>query len=320
MNRVVVDFLIEIPTTMKLHNFLFASAVCLALLLSHVTFYAKIAPGFYIPDDVREVTFSYKTFKNLIILPVIINDTVKVNLILDTGCRNLVLFGKRFKKLFAMEPDKKVKFSGLGSGNPVYGGLSLKNKVTIKEVLGDQIPVVIVGDRNVFESFTRVDGVIGYDIFIKFEIELNPQAKLITFRPALSAFLAEDYTHVPIRIEDSRPILTSQISLNSDVFACAVMIDTGSSLGLLLKTTDLKKFSSNDELSELGRGFNGIVNGFKTKVDFLALEGFSLSSLNTGIIHSPWHNHASIGMEVLKGYSVVLNYCKGYVGFRRPKA
>ena len=119
---------------MKFQNFLIASAVCRGLLLSHITFYATTAPkssGFYIPDDVREVTFSYKTFKNLIILPVVINDTIKVNLILDTGCRNLVLFGKRFKKLFAMERDKRIQFSGLGSGNPVYGSLSLKNKVAI---------------------------------------------------------------------------------------------------------------------------------------------------------------------------------------------
>jgi hypothetical protein len=83
--------------------------------------------GFSMPDSVREVTFRYKTVQGLILLPVIINDTVKVNLILDTGCRNLVLFGKRFQKLFDIQPGREVKFSGLGAGHPVVGGVSLNN-------------------------------------------------------------------------------------------------------------------------------------------------------------------------------------------------
>jgi hypothetical protein len=37
----------------------------------------------------------------------------------------------------------------------------------------------------------------------------------------------------------------------------------------------------------------------------------------TGIIASPWHNYASIGMDILKDYTLVLNYCKGYAGFRK---
>lgn len=308
---------------MKLPNFLAPQAFAVSLLLYSFLNVSAAVPntsGFYIPDDIREVTFKYKTYRNLIVLPVLINDSINVNLILDTGCRNLVLFGKRFQKFFTPEPGQRVKFSGLGSGKPVYGSLSLKNKVAIKEVLGEKIPVVVVPDRNVFESAYKVDGVIGYDVFIKFEIELNPAEKLITFRPALSSFLAEDYQHIPIKIEDSRPILQSTITMKSDVFPCNLMIDTGSSLGLLLKTTDIGKFDFNDELTALGRGFNGIVYGYGTKADFLELDGYSLQSLATGIIESPWHNYASIGMDVLKGYSIVLNYCKEYVGFKKISA
>jgi hypothetical protein len=47
------------------------------------------------------------------------------------------------------------------------------------------------------------------------------------------------------------------------------------------------------------------------------LNGFSFKSMSVGIIRSPWHNYASLGMEVLKGYSIVLNYCKEYIGFKK---
>src|SRR5688572_20197770 len=116
--------------------------------------------GFSLPDSVNEMTIRYRMVKDLIVLPVVINDSVRVNLILDTGCRNLILFGKKFKKLFQINPGKPVQFSGLGSGRAVTGLLSLGNKVSINHVLGNQIPVVIVGNSNLFDAYQDVHGVI----------------------------------------------------------------------------------------------------------------------------------------------------------------
>ena len=108
------------------------------------------AAGFSLPDSVSEMTLRYRTVKDLIVLPVTINDSLQVNLILDTGCRNLILFGKRFRKRLRIHPGKSVEFSGLGSGAAVTGALSIGNKVSINEVLGKQIPVVVVANNNLF--------------------------------------------------------------------------------------------------------------------------------------------------------------------------
>ncbi len=302
---------------MNFSRSLLAQVVCLVLTVAVEVYATSPKAGFYLPDDVREATMRYKTYRNLILLPVIINDSIQVNLVLDTGCRNLVLFGKRFSKLFQMQPGKKVQFSGLGDGDPVYGSLSLKNKVSISEVIGEHIPVVVVPERNVFDKWSNVDGVIGYDIFIKFEVELNPDQRLITFRPAFTSFLPSSYQQIPIRIEDSRPILQSRIVINEEVLPCSLMIDTGSSLGLLLKTTDLKRFEGKEFSTNLGFGFNGAIHGYQTRAKQLELEGFLMNMIPAGVIQSQWHNYASIGMGVLKGYSIVLNYCKEYVGFKK---
>ena len=106
--------------------------------------------GFHLPDSVAALTLKYKTINNLILLPVRINDTLRVNLILDTGTRNIVLFGKRFQKYFKFEPSQQVQFSGLGSGNPVFGKLSINNEVSIQSVIGLDIPIVVVPNKNLF--------------------------------------------------------------------------------------------------------------------------------------------------------------------------
>ena len=64
----------------------------------------------------------YRTVKGLFVLPVRINDSITVNLILDTGCRNLILFGKKLRKSFRLSNRKPVQFSGLGDGRPVTVG------------------------------------------------------------------------------------------------------------------------------------------------------------------------------------------------------
>jgi hypothetical protein len=278
---------------------------------------ASPAAGFFLPDSINEVTLHYRRTNNLILLPVIINGDIHVNLILDTGCRNVVLFGRRFLKEFDIHPDKRVEFSGLGSGASVAGRISLGNKVSIDAVLGERIPVVIVPDPNLFDKYKGVDGIIGYDIFIKFEIELHTNQQLITFRPAQTATLSDDYNLIPIRIEDSRPIVSSSMTLFGKAEALDIMIDTGSSLGLLLKNNNGYRLSPNLKTIILGRGLNGPIEGVNVRADGISLHEFLLTKVPVGVVQSAWSGNPSIGMDILSEYSLVLNYCKGYAGLKR---
>lgn len=272
--------------------------------------------GFFLPDSIHEMTLKYRTVNELIVLPVTINDSISVNLILDTGCRNLILFGKKFRRSIVSRKGRGVQFSGLGDGKPVTGSLSIGNKVSINEVLGEQIPIVVVDANNLFANYHNVHGVIGYDIFLKFEIEINHKSRTISFRPALKRSAPYGFATIPLRIVDARPIMDSHLILRKHARSFELMIDTGSSLGLLLKTTNIAEFDYYQDERVLGIGLNGPLSGFKTTSKKLILDGLELDRVPTGIVSSTWHNNASIGMEVLKDYVVILNYCKAYAGFR----
>jgi hypothetical protein len=303
---------------MKLLPFRLIQAMVMALVFFCGYAYALPKAGFYLPDSVNEMTLRYKTIRNLILLPVVINDSITVNLILDTGCRNLVLFGKKYQKYFKHNHEKQIQFSGLGSGKPVFGFLSLSNKVSIQQVLGHNIPIVIVPSKNILGIYPEVHGVIGYEIFLRFEIELNPVEKTITFRQANLAVPPAGYSQLPLRIVDSRPVMASEILVSKEKNRkYDLMIDTGSSLGLLLKTTNIEEFNGKGSNRVLGLGFNGPISGYSTTSDHVIMDGFRMTDIPTGVIESPWHNYASIGMEVLKDYVLVLNYCKAYVCLKK---
>lgn len=277
---------------------------------------AEPKSGFYLPETICEATLTYRDESGLIVLPVTINNTIHVNLILDTGCRNLILFGKRFEKLFNVQPGRKVEFSGLGDGNPIAGTLALNNKVAIDAVLGEQIPIVLVPTRNLFSRYPNVHGVIGYEVFSRFEIELNPRTKTISFRPGDIAELPKDYARVSLRVVDSRPIMTGVVDFVSDGSRpIDLMIDTGSTLGLLIKSN--KDDLSQDQATIIGRGLNGPLKAIQKKSRSLIFPTISLSIETADIIHSHWSNLSSIGMNVLREYSLILNYSKAYAGFKK---
>jgi hypothetical protein len=273
--------------------------------------------GFSLPDSVGEFTIKYTTIEGLIILPVRINDSITVNLILDTGCRNVLLFGKRFQKLFKVEPGRTVEFSGMGSGKTVTGQLALNNTAAIGAVEGENVPIVLIADRNIFNTYWNIDGLIGYDIFTKFEIEIQPSQRLITFRSAFNNYLPEGYQKIPIRVVDAKPVINSSILLPNETLAWDLLIDTGSTLGLLLKSTDKSRFPQEDSKEWIGKGLNGSIKGINTVASKVKLHEFELTNISTGIVHSPWHNYASIGMNVLKEYSIILNYAMSFAALKK---
>ncbi len=277
--------------------------------------------GFFLPQNVQEVTFKFHRFGNLILLPVTINDSVHVNLILDTGCRNILLFGRRFEKLLKIQPGQQVRFSGLGDGSLLEGQLSLSNKISIQAVLGENLPIIVVASKNLFSGHPTIHGIIGYDIFTKFEIEFNYYRRLITFRSAAIAKMSAEFTRIPLRIEDSRPLISSKIFFSRyDGQTLDLMLDTGSALGLLLKSDDAKNFPEGMPKTVLGRGLNGNIMGKEKRAHKIILETFEIRSIfSSGVTWSDGYNYGSVGMDIMKEYIIILNYCKGYAGFKKSQ-
>jgi hypothetical protein len=294
------------------------NTVCplLFLLIINCALATPTNSGFYLPEPIEQVTLRYTCVNNLIVLPVTINGNLKVNLILDTGTRNIVLFGKEFRNQFTFAPYKDIQFSGMGSGKPVYGKLSINNRVELTSLIGEDIPLVVVSSKNIFAGNSKIDGIIGYDIFQKFEVEIQPHEKLITFRSPFTGVIPAGYVSVPLQIEKTKPIIASNINLKDGTnLTTNLMIDTGSQLAVLLKSTDHPYVGNSSEL--IGKGLSGNIEGIKVKAQRVTMSGVDFYDLSVGITRSDWHNGASIGMGALKEYAMIINYLASYVCFKK---
>jgi hypothetical protein len=126
-------------------------------------------------EDVNIVHF-YKKNK-LIVVPATINDTLKVNFIVDPRCKSVVLFGKRFEKLLRATNGSRT------SADSKNDLLLLNNKITIGPATTENIAIAIVPNMDPMNFFTSVHGIIGFDLFGNYDITMDKKKQIITFTP-----------------------------------------------------------------------------------------------------------------------------------------
>jgi hypothetical protein len=141
------------------------------------------------PDSLEQVTIDFVKRNSLVIVPVIINERVKVNLILDPYCQTVILFGKRYKKL--VEKSKvKIRNRFLWRGKDIEP-ISFDNSISIGPVVGENVPILVVPNSNPINFFTSVNGVIGTHFFAEFDLIIHKRTQTITIKRAVKNSMAE---------------------------------------------------------------------------------------------------------------------------------
>jgi hypothetical protein len=84
--------------------------------------------GFGFDNQKESVIVPFKSYNNLIIIETVIDDKNKLNLILDTGIRSLVLFDKSYIPKVS-EKTFDIKFTGTGTQKPISAEVSIKHNM-----------------------------------------------------------------------------------------------------------------------------------------------------------------------------------------------
>lgn len=273
------------------------------------------AHRFVIENYTGEITLKYRKYKELIILSAQLNDSMPVNLILDTGCRNTILFGRKYDAVVNPYTSKTIAFSGLGNNSPLLGRISLNNELQFNGVKGSGVVIVVVPSREFVYGMPEIDGVIGYDLLRWFEIEVNPKLSTVTFRNPDGNCLHGDYFKFNLNPDEILPFVSGKLKTtthtNTDL---PLLIDTGSQLGVLLKSYQINE--NNCEV--IARGLCGYIKGTEAYASVFNMNDIQLSSnLIFYVIPAKNQEMLSIGMDFLKDYVFIINSVKQYAAIKR---
>jgi len=91
---------------------------------------------------------------------------------------------------------------------------------------------------------SEVHGILGYELFSRFVIKIDYEAKLMTLLLPQKFKPSRKYARLPITVEDTKPYYVAELQINDTTSMSAkLMIDTGASHGLFLDTQSSTKIA-----------------------------------------------------------------------------
>ncbi|MFZ2429525.1 MAG: PDZ domain-containing protein [Lutibacter sp.] len=289
---------------------------------------------FQFENEAEMQSISFKLSNNLIIFPIEVNGR-PLNFILDSGVGATLLFNLYSKDSVLLLNMAKIKLQGLGSEESVEAVLSKGNLFTFGNIRGYNQSLYLILDDS-FDLSSKlgitIHGIIGYELFKDFVVDINYGTKRIKFYNAdkykhkvckkcemldLDFFKLKPYINVGIK---SDPISTKIIPVK-------LLVDSGGSDALWLfenSHPDIlapKKFFNDF----LGEGLSGTVYGKRTYIVALVIGKFELKEPTVSFPDSSSISYAlqfeerngSLGASVLKRFNVTFDYRNKKILFKK---
>lgn len=260
---------------------------------------------------------------NLIIIPVEVNG-VELSFVLDSGVSKPILFNLTNIDSLQMNKVETILLRGLGGGAPVEAIKSKGNFLSIGNAININQDIYVVFDKSI--NFTRrlgrpVHGIIGFDLFKNFIIEINYASKYIVLHKP------ENYKYKSCQrcetfdlwFYKNKPYMTGEIEVNSEFIPIKLLIDTGSSDALWIFENEEKGLIPTKNMyfeDFLGKGLSGNIYGKRSKIERFKLKSFELNNVNTAFPDSTsisfarlnTERNGSISGEVLKRFNLIVDY------------
>ncbi|MGB5358353.1 MAG: aspartyl protease family protein [Eudoraea sp.] len=282
-----------------------------------------LSQGFVLANGKKFEKINFKLINNLIIIPIEVNGA-KLSFILDSGVSKPILFNVSDQDSIQLRNVSEITIRGLGDGDPIKALSSKDNFFKLEEIRNFNQLLYVVLDKDMNFSPTLgipIHGIIGYDLFRDFVVEINYDAEYIKFHDPkfYKGKQNKKSQTLPLFIRRNKAYIDGNIGLNevNDV-PVKLLIDTGSSDAVWLFRDEEKGLGIPVQNYQdfLGQGLNGSIYGKRTKVNRISLGEFALKdakaafpdmeTFSTSVVTG--NRNGSIGGAILKRFNIIFNY------------
>ncbi|HEY3402038.1 MAG TPA: aspartyl protease family protein [Ohtaekwangia sp.] len=292
--------------------------------------------GFTLTDGQRRVQIPFEVYNNLIVVPVVLNDALPLKFILDTGVRTAILTQKTFTDILNLPYSRKYSIAGVGGKKIVDAYVANNVSLSLPGVVGrGHAMLVLEEDYLELRNYlgTDVHGILGYELFSRFIIQVDYEKKLLTFMTPDRFRKKRKFQMLPMKIEDTKPYIITPVELEDGTTLNAkLLMDAGASHSLLLdpQSDSRIKVPQNVVSSVIGRGLGGEIFG---KIGRIKSVSLGTHTLNNVIANFPDPNsysdtlkrsfafrNGSLGGEIMSRFTVVFNFPQEEFYFKKNAA
>jgi hypothetical protein len=308
--------------------------VTLSLLLLLFSFSGVTQSHFNLPRA-NHTKIKFELINNLIVFPVEINGA-KLSFLLDSGVSKPILFNIiNVSDSIQINNTESIYLRGLGDGGYIEALKSKRNVFKIGNAVNINQDIFVIFDESI--NFTPrlgvpVHGIIGYDIFKDFVVEINYASKYLKLHKPKSYQYKKcrKCQTFDLELNQNKPYINAQVEIHSKQIPVKLLIDSGGSDALWLFEDDsLGIYPSNDKYFQdfLGKGLSGSVHGKRTKVNSFSINNFHLKEVNVAFPDSAAISFArkfkerngSIAGELLKRFNIIFDYGNTKITLKRNK-
>ncbi len=295
-----------------------------ALLFAGAELSAQSHIGFVTPKHYRAKRIPIQVVNNLVIIPVELNNGIKMNFLLDSGVKTSILFDHELAVLFEESTKRPVQVQGLGPDEPINATLVFNVTLKVGECSGDYINMIILPENsfNLTEHLGMpVHGVIGFELFERFAVEIDYVQQYVKLHPPGKFRAGRPYQKLEIEIVNEKPVIETECVMeNADTLRLRLLADTGASIGMTIDQFSDERISvpkHNLPNVYLGTGLSGELFGDIARVEHLQLKKFELHSVVAAfpdrksiphLLESASNKHGLIGGEIWRRFRVIFDY------------
>lgn len=295
--------------------------------------------GFILPEYYNRASIPFEIYNNLIVIDVLLNRSLPLKFILDTGVRTTVLTEKTLSDLLNLEYARKITIPGVGGEKIVDAFVVNDVSLNIGEIQGEgHALLVLEEDLLQLKNYlgVNVHGILGYELFSRFIVDINYAKKVINFYRPKDFHRKKKFTELDISIEDTKPYLIANLGIRFDdgLHKAKFLIDTGSSHTLLLDahTHDHIYCPEPNLETNLGRGLGGTIHGYVARVDLLSFSNFVFSEViatfpdkeSYDVDYASNGRNGTVGGGLMSRFHTIFDYANGKLylkkgrGFKKP--
>jgi len=294
----------------------------LFLLLLHFSYeglFAQQHTVFHLPEGQKSVEIPFENHNNLIIVPVVINNTLETKFILDSGANGTVLIEKLIADLLGMSYSREITVAGAGGMGIIRAFQADSVDITIKGVNAKPSEVIVLAqDYLSLKEYLgiEVQGIIGASVFRDLVVEIDYDDYELVLHDPEQFNPPKKFKSYDIELRNNKPYIRGLVQQKGRTPVEAdFLIDLGASHAMLLEIDSAGTFVVPQEnlSTSLGRGLSGDISGNLGRVPSFTLGDFELNNVITSFtpLYSKIQLHGrvgTIGGELFSRFHVFVSF------------
>ncbi len=256
--------------------------------------------------------------ERVVIIPISVNDGTVLDFALDTGSPAIAIIGHEKTETLNLTLGANVQLGGSGSGQTPVGQIVNDIQVSTGNMtLLDQTAVWIPWDQVSFfdtEQHVFIDGIIGYDLFKRFVVELDFDRMIMNLYPPENFEYDGKGESFELTMHSRKPYMMAKATmLDGRTTDVKLHVDLGSSGNITLIPDSKPEIEIPAKtVSTPSWGMSGKATAGLGRIKKLKLGSYELDSVLTRFPYSGYSMTADrqgvIGIGVLGRFKVIIDY------------